>query len=336
MRDALLYFRVPPGEIGRLQTIPELEEKLASLDVDPEGRLEKVAKYTELLQRNPPPSVGAAHRESISYYKKTLVIPELGDIVLWSGWESGYLLLITEVNMDLKKKSYFKGVILHQKNFTSGGISPSILKKRSDVYIFDYPRLVKVFPKELNRYRQYEVLKLEPYESERKSPKTTRKDLPDIKEVVTEKGKDLPKNKISYEVLSLNYVLLSFSRYASDKMLTNLVGNLNEKYIELALASFVKGSEIENYRDVEKNLNKFYREKNYPKLKQYLADLRTSGEEFALGDVIIFDVSHAKKSWLFDLLEAVDDILNTNEIQTMITLSLFGQDIYHDVLLIKY
>lgn len=88
-----------------MQIITELEEKLVNLEVNPKERLEKAVKYDKLLREDPIPDF--KHRDSISYYKKTLIIPEPGDIVLWSGCDSDhhYLLLITEVNMNLKKKS---------------------------------------------------------------------------------------------------------------------------------------------------------------------------------------------------------------------------------------
>jgi hypothetical protein len=142
----------------------------------------RVAKFTQLLKTTP--QSGA--RQSEIYYSKNLGIPLPGDIVFYQTFNAMYTLLITEVDMTKGKESFFKAVELNQVGFSLGSSGPAFLKARSDLYIFEYPRVLALHPKKLSAYVKYEIVDLQPYQEEKAEQKAEQKE-----DKATTSGKDV-------------------------------------------------------------------------------------------------------------------------------------------------
>ena len=90
-------------------------------------------------------------RYSFQYYRKTIVVPVVGDIlrIEYTNFSTYYILVTNVVFGEGKDGIMYMGNVLKQKEMDGYGYSPSLLRSRTDFEITN--RQVTINPKDKNK-----------------------------------------------------------------------------------------------------------------------------------------------------------------------------------------
>ena len=180
------------------------------------------------------------------------------------------------------------------------------------------------------------------------------------KDIGAPKVDDVPKKKLKpvletvpksisqtpeYNILRPDYVVIGFTDLNADaSMIKEFITDLEVNYIAFAFAKLGEGSGVEDYKNVQRVLDKKGYPRKYAKVQKFVEDIRDSeksGMETPSlnNDIFVFDLRSSRGDWLLKLLQTIRT-LGIDHIETMITLPFFEDEkknsILHNILIIGY